>query len=156
MVMLDIKTEMAAIDTKDREFYNKLSGEDKKKLSLFVLIRWASLVNSNNAEVDEYYVLATNENVNKNFFNLPRNTDELQWLALTTVSPDIGNVYHYWQSAPKRKTVKTKMGKLLARLFPDVRADELALLESINDKKSIIEYAEHNGLSEEEIKSLLK
>ena len=44
---LDIKRELAAVDTRNYNFYDSLSDEEKKSFSPFVLMRYTSNVNEN-------------------------------------------------------------------------------------------------------------
>ena len=93
---LSIKNEMAQFDRKNRNFYDELTDEEKKKFSTFLMIRYGASV-SGNSDLQAYYLMATNERLNKNFFDLGKHS-KLQWLCATTVSPDMGNQFHYWLS----------------------------------------------------------
>ena len=58
---------MAVFDKKDREFYNNLTAEEKKKFSNFLMIRYGSSVQGS-ADLQHFYLVATNERLNKHFF----------------------------------------------------------------------------------------
>jgi hypothetical protein len=81
---LSIGNEMQQFDRKNREFYDQLSDEERKKFSPFLMIRWGSAVEGSR-ELQEFYVIATNERLNKHFFNISAaRHKKLQWLLATT------------------------------------------------------------------------
>lgn len=149
---LDIKNEMKAFDRKDRGYYDKFTDEERKKFSTYLMLRWGASV-TGNEEMQAYYLMATNENVNKNFFDLGKHP-KLQWLCCTTVSPNMGQQHHYWLGAKQKKS-NGKVQKFLERLYPTMKNDELELLATINSLDDIKEVARDMGMSEQEIKKEL-
>ncbi len=148
---LSIKSEMAAFDRKNREFYDSLTDEEKKKFSPFLMIRYGATV-SGSADLQAYYLMSCNERLNKNFFDV--NTAQhkkLQWLMATTVSPGMGNQYHQW-IAPKKKTTDNKNMNFLRSLYPHLKEDEIKLLSQLNDKDDLKEYARGMGWADKDIK----
>jgi hypothetical protein len=101
---LSLNSELKALDSKNRLFRQNLSDEDRKKFSPYLMLRYAASVEGS-SDLQAYYLMATNENVNKNFFDLDA---EMQWLSCTTVSPDLGSQRHYWHSVSKAKTSEEK------------------------------------------------
>ena len=150
---LNIANEMRAFDSKDRNFYNDLTDEEKKKFSNFLMIRWGSSVQGS-TELQQYYLLSCNENLNKNFFDLAKHPD-LQWLLATTVSPGMGNFRHDWIKQKKRESSNNKVVKFLRNFYPDYSIDELELLAKINTIEEIKELARTNGWDDKRIKSEL-
>jgi hypothetical protein len=65
---LSIANEMRQFDRKNRNFYNELTDEEKKKFSTYLMIRWGSAVEGSR-ELQEFYVIACNERLNKHFFS---------------------------------------------------------------------------------------
>lgn len=159
---LDIKNEMSKFDRKDRNFYDSLSDEERKKFAPFLMIRYGSSVGTSNRLTAEenyflqaYYLKSTNENLNKHFFDV--NTTQhkkLQWLLATTVSPNMGDQFHQW-IAPKKKTTDNKAVKFLRELYPHLREDDIKLLSEINDKDQLKEYARGLGWADKDIKKEL-
>ena len=145
---LNIQNEMAQFDRKNREFYDKLSPEEKKKFAPFLMIRWGSSVQGS-ADLQHFYLVATNERLNKNFFGIPstveRNHKKLQWLVSTTVSPDLGTQRHQWIAPKKKEPGASSIRKQLAELFPHLKDDEVELMAKINTKKDIEEYLKASG-----------
>jgi hypothetical protein len=149
---LYIGNEMAAFDRKDRAYYDKFTDEQRKSFSTYLMLKYGANV-SGNAEMQAYYLIATNERVNKHFFELGRHP-KLQWLACTTVSPQMGNQFHYWLKG-KKKEGDNKSQKFLAKLYPNLKTDEIELLAKINDKRALADLARSLGLDDKSIKAEL-
>jgi hypothetical protein len=98
-----------------------------------------------------YYLMATNERVNKYFFELGSKHTKLQWLTCTTVSPGMGAQFHYWLNA-KKKEGDNKSQKFLAKLYPNMKSDEIDLMAKINDSKDIKKLAQTLGIEDKDIK----
>jgi len=149
---LEIKYEMQAFDRKDRAYYDNFTDEDRKKFSTYLMLKYGANVGGG-ADMQAYYLMATNERVNKNFFELGKHT-KLQWLCCTTVSPAMGGQFHYWLSA-KKKEGDNKAQKFLAKLYPNMKSDEIDLLAKINDKRDLADLARKLGYDDKSIKSEL-
>jgi hypothetical protein len=147
---LYIGNEMAAFDRKDRAYYDKFTDEQRKSFSTYLMLKYGANV-SGSADMQAYYLMATNERVNKNFFDLNRHT-KLQWLTCTTVSPQMGNQFHYWLKG-KKKEGDNKSQKFLAKLYPTMKSDEIELMAQINDKRDIADMARNLGLDDKSIKA---
>lgn len=150
---LNIANEMRAFDTKDRTFYRELNEEEQKKFSTYLMIRWGSSVQGS-TELQQYYLLACNENLNKHFFDLSRHP-ELQWLSATTVSPGMGTFRHDWIKQKKRESSNNRVVKFLRQIYPDYKEDELELLAAINNIDDIKQLAREHGWDDKRIKSEL-
>ena len=150
---LNIANEMRAFDSKDRKFYADLTDEERKKFSNFLMIRWGSSVQGS-AELQQYYLISCNENLNKHFFDLAKHP-ELQWLSATTVSPGMGNFRHDWIKQKKREGSNNKAVKFLRQIYPDYKEDELELLAQINDTADLKKLAKEHGWDDKRIKSEL-
>jgi hypothetical protein len=150
---LYIKNEMAGFDRKDRAYYDKLTDEQKKKFSTYLMLRWGASV-TGNADMQEYYLKATNQRVNKNFFELGKKHTKLQWLMCTTVSPGMGKQYHYWLKDKKKTgTSNNKAEKFLAKIYPHMKQDEIEMMAVLNGKAALKDLAKQHGYSNEQIKS---
>lgn len=148
---LDIRNEMAQFDRKNRVFYDSLDDEQKKKFAPFLMIRWGSSV-SGSVDLQAYYLMSCNENLNKNFFDISASRHKkFQWLLATTVSPGMGNQYHQWIK-PKSKTTDNKNVKFLRELYPHLKEDELKLMSDINTKDELKVYAKDLGWADKDIK----
>jgi hypothetical protein len=143
MDKLSIHNEMACFDLKDRNFYNSLTEEERKKFSNFLMIRWGSSVQGN-TELQNYYLQSSNHYVNKHFFAINRHP-KLQWLCATAVSPGLGAQRHLWIAPKKKEAGASGIKKQLAELYPHLKDDELELMAKINSKKDIDAYLKASG-----------
>ncbi len=155
MDRLNIKNEMAALDRKDRDYYDAMTEEEKKKFAPYLMIRWSSSV-AGDPVLQEWYLRAANENLNRNFFDISASQHKkFLWLLSTTVGAGMSGVYHQWVP-PKKKESTSKVFKLIRQLMPDLREDEIELMVELNTKEDIIELAREHGWEEKKIKELLK
>jgi len=140
---LSIQNEMAQFDRKNRQFYRELTDEERRKFSNYLMIRWGSAVQGSQ-ELQEFYLIATNERLNKHFFSLSRHP-QLQWLCATTVSPGLGTQRHPWIAPKKKEPGAGSIKKQLADLFPHLKDDEIEVMAEINNKKDIEAYVKALG-----------
>jgi hypothetical protein len=147
MDKLSIQNEMTQFDRKNREFYNELTDEERKKFSNYLMIRWGSTVQGSR-DLQEFYVIATNQRLNRHFFSVNRHP-RLQWLLSTTVSPGLGTQRHVWIAPRKKESGATAMRRQLAEIYPHLRDDELDVMMRITTAKEITEY---QRLSAQDIK----
>ena len=161
---LYIGNEMAAFDRKDRAYYDKFTDEERKQFSTYLMLRYGASVDVDlkknlrlNAEekrmIEEYYLVQTNETVNKYFFDLNKHP-KLQWLMCTAVSPNMGKQNHYWQGS-KKKENNNKAVKFLTALYPELKDNEIKLLVEINDKRNLTDMARNLGWDDKRIKTEL-
>ena len=144
MDKLTIQNEMAQFDRKNRQFYDELTDEERKKFSNYLMIRWGSAVQGSR-ELQEFYVVATNERLNKHFFAVNQHP-RLQWLMATSVSPGMGTHRHQW-IAPKKKvtTDSSAVRKRLAELFPAMKDDDIAAWSQLITRRDLDQYERDLG-----------
>lgn len=135
---LHIANEMRCMDLKDRGFYDSLDDEEKKKFSPFLMIRWGSSVEER-SDMEQFYVMAVNEHLNKHFFAINRHP-KLQWLCATAVSPACGPQKHVWIPPGGKKHSRNEHVKKLAQLFPHYKQQDLELLIQLNTDDDIRQY----------------
>ena len=138
MDKLSIANEMTQFDRKNREFYNQLTDEERKKFSNYLMVRWGSAVQGSR-DLQEFYVIATNQRLNRHFFAVNRHP-RLQWLMSTTVSPGLGTQRHVWIAPKKRESGATGIRKQLAELYPHLKDDELDVMTRITTAKELADY----------------
>ena len=91
--------------------------------------------------------------LNKHFFDLNRHP-KLQWLMCTSVSPGMGNKYHYWLPAKKKVGASTnKLIKFVREIWPNLKEDELEMIITLNDKKELKQLAKEHGWNDKQIKT---
>lgn len=143
MDKLSINNEMAVFDRKDRKFYDSLTDDERKKFSNYLMIRYGSSV-VGSKDLQEFYLIACNERLNKHFFTINRHP-KLQWLCATTVSPGIGTQRHQWIAPKKKEPGAGSIKKQLAELYPHMKDDEIELMAQLNTKKDIDAYVKSLG-----------
>ena len=134
---------MTQFDRKNQNFYDSLTDEERKKFSNYLMIRWGSSVQGSK-ELQEFYLISTNERLNKRFFDINRHP-KLQWLCATTVSPGMGTHRHTWIAPKKKEPGASGIKKQLVELYPTLKDDEIDLMAKINTKKDIDEYLKQSG-----------
>jgi hypothetical protein len=142
---LSIRNEMLQFDLKNRDFYDELTDEERKKFSNYLMLRWGSAVQGS-SELQEFYLIATNERLNRHFFAINRHP-KLQWLCATTVSPGMGEQKHQW-IAPKKKEGSAGAGtkkKQILNLFPNMKLSDADVLSELITQKELDAYQRELG-----------
>ena len=147
--ILPLATELINMDMRNFDFYASLTDEQKKEISIWVLMRYMS--SSGSKAVD--HLLTVNDFVNHNFNDLSKHP-ELQWKLLAVCGTG-KKQFHPWVPPPKGKK-KNKLQTALSEIFPLLRTDELDLLSKINSKDEIKEFLIDRGLEEKQVKDILK
>ena len=140
---LHIANEMRMFDRKVRTFYDELTPDERKKFSTFLMIRWGSAVEGSQ-KLQEFYVIATNERLNKHFYSMSRHP-KLQWLMATSVSPDLGAHKHNWIAPRKKEAGASAKRKALQEIFPHYKDDEIDVMMAVNTQKDIDQYRKQAG-----------
>lgn len=148
MDKLNIQNEMAQFDLKNRDFYDSLSDEERKKFSNYLMIRWGSSVQGQR-ELQEFYVISTNERLNKNFFAVNRHP-KLQWLMATSVSPGMGTHRHQWIAPKKKEGSNNEIKKTLMELYPTMKMSDIETLATLVDKKELREHLREHGSTDKD------
>jgi hypothetical protein len=144
MDKLSITNEMRCLDAKDREFYDSLTDEERKRFSNYLMLRWGSSV-VGSRDLQEFYVISTNERLNKHYFAVNRHP-KLQWLMATSISPGMGTQKHQW--IPPRKKDKAKTGDVKKRLqeyFPTLKLSDIETLAKIVSPAELKQYDRDHG-----------
>ena len=135
---------LAAMDRKDRDFYDSLDDELKKSFSPFLMLKYSASVQAS-PELEHYYIASTNHHANQNMFDLAKHP-KLQWLMLTAVSPGLGTQRHKWiKQKPKPKNVSAPIKKQLLELFPHMKEDDVDVLSTMVTKKELNQYVKDHG-----------
>lgn len=142
---LNIGNEMRQFDRKNRQFYDELNDEERKKFSPFLMIRWGSAVEGSR-DLQEFYVIATNERLNKHFFNINGTKHKkFHWLMATSVSPDIGTPRHTWIAPKKKESGAGAKRRALQEMFPAYKDDEIDVMMQIVTQREIDAYFKSAG-----------
>jgi hypothetical protein len=129
---LDIKRELSAVDLKNYNFYDKLTDEEKKVFSPYILMRYTASVQGDR-DIQEWFLEMTNEMVNKNHWELSKNHKALLWKLFAATGAGVSCYHPYLASSKKEKA--NKIEKLLVELYPVTKMSEIKMLASMMDKK---------------------
>jgi hypothetical protein len=137
---------LSALDNKDRNFYKNLTPEEQKGVSLFLMLRYSSVVEGI-PDLEGYYVAATNVYANTDFFSINKHP-ELQWLCLTAVSPGLGKQRHQWIGFKKKESADKKTAekrKFLLANYPSYKESDIDILVNLVTDDEIKEYRKNHG-----------
>lgn len=170
-----------ALDKKDYDWFDKLTEEQKKGFSSYMLLQWMSAVQGKDV-IQRYYLQNTDYTANKYVFheNIIKH-HKLQWLMLCTISPALGKQYHKYIPHIKSKVsllketaklkdtqeyfkkiypktdeelikevsqeyVKQQQRKMyFAELFPNLKLQDIEILNEIITDEEIKEYEKDRG-----------
>lgn len=138
---LPVKDILAAVDMGARSVWKELDIDQRKSISFWLMNRYVSSV-AGKREKQELAVLKTNEYYNKNYMVVSSH-QELQW-QLLCLCGNTGKIeFHKWQGLKSNVTnVTGKFEKVLTKIYPERKADEIELLAKL--------------LTEDEIKQLIE
>lgn len=146
---IPLKDIMAAIDKKDRTFYNKLSDEGKKAFSAWMMMRYCSSVQGRDAA---NYIYLTNELVNFQFMEVSKHP-ELQWLLLSACG--VGKIqFHPYLKPPNAKKKKNKISEFLYGLYPHSKPEDIELMIKLNSNNELKALAYDYGYDDKTIKDI--
>ena len=146
---IPLKDVMSALDKKDRKFYNRLTPEQKKAFSAWMMMRYSSSVQGKDAA---HYIYMTNELVNKDFMEVSKHP-ELQWLLLSACG--VGKIqFHPYLKPPNARKKKDKVSNFISDLYPHIKSDEVELMLKINSKQELKELAVAHGYDDKTIKDI--
>jgi hypothetical protein len=146
---LPIATVLSALDKGDKNFYDNLSEDEKKSMSLWLLMRWMSSTKS----LKEHHLMMVNDIVNYNFSDLSKHP-ELQWKLLSMCGSG-KNQYHEWISPPKGMK-KNRMEELIFKFYPMMNDNEIELMLKINTENELETFLKDNGYDDKLIKDVFK
>lgn len=177
----DLFKALDAIDSKNYDWYSKLTEEQKRKFVPYMMVHWASAIKARGM-LGAYYVMSVDANANKYLFNeVIQGHPQLQWLMLCAASPGLGKQFHQWiphlsdkmsqlKDRADAKSVKEYYAKIypsaskddiaeaadsyvtaqrhkfrLARLYPEMKLDEIELLSTLITEEQIDQYEKESG-----------
>jgi hypothetical protein len=146
---IPLKDIMAAVDKKDRGFYNRLTAEQKKAFSAWMMMRYCSSVQGRDAA---NYIYLTNELVNFQFMEVSKHP-ELQWLLLSACG--VGKIqFHPYLKPPNAKKKKNKISEFLYGLYPHSKPEDIELMIKLNSNNDLKALAYDYGYDDKTIKEI--
>ena len=147
------KDMIPAVDVGMKELWDAATEEGRKEIKgdLWNLNRYISAVKTNNAELQEHYLLTVNEYYNKNWANISKHP-KLQWQTLCLCSHESKKT-HFHEWVPLKRE-KNKKEEFLAELFPNMKRSDIETLAAISTDKEIKEYCEGLGWDKKQINGI--
>jgi hypothetical protein len=147
---IPVKEILNRIDKNDDQWFMSLTPEQQKQANFWLLNRYVS--SSNGTITDKSMaVLLTNEFYNKNWNVLSTKHPLLQWQILCMINSSGKSRFHKYINLKRTAGTDSKSIKLLLKLYPNKKLDEVELLARISSKKDLRELAEAHGLTEKDI-----
>lgn len=146
---LEVKEILSWIDNRETNIWDHLEDDHKKQISFWLLNRYVSTVQGSR-EKQELAVFKTNEYYNKHFNDIGVGKDKghqkLMW-QLLCMSGNTGKTeFHPWVGFKKRDGSTGAAMKLLEKVYPNLKTDEVELLARISTKKELKQLAEDHEI----------
>lgn len=146
-----MKEKLAAFDMKASSAWAELDADQRKSVTadLWIFNRWMSSVGNMNwknktitdtAETFETVIL-TNEIYNKNWAAVSKHP-ELQWKLLCSIFETPKLRSHNWIGLKSSKRTSNKDVKLLMKIYPNMKQDEVELLAGLLTTKELKELSD--------------
>lgn len=148
---LDLGATLYAIDVRDKDYYDKLSDDDKKQYAALVLMRFISSA-PNQGGLHEYHVTAVNDVVNLDFWTLSKHP-ELQHKLLTVCGTG-KKQFHNWIPMSKRQAAG-KVREFLNIAMPGLSDLEFEIIMKQYNNDSFKHLLHEYGLQDKEVKEIL-
>lgn len=145
---LDLWAMLAAADAKNRKFFEKLDDEQVKEFNAYLPQRLLTSLEHDREALTEYLIRSAALNSNKNLGDLGKEHKELQYLLLTTISPDP-------MRGPRRKLIKPmrritgseKKINALCQIYPAAKISDLELMLQLMTPKEFLQLLEDHGIN---------
>jgi len=149
--MLDMfKRVLPAADSRNKQFLNSLTDEERKGFAPWLVMRYLSSAESANQEIIEHYLIMTNELVNTNFNTLKHDPD-LVWKLMSVVGVGKSVKHPYIAPGKGRKKKSNAFKKFLSEKYPYLNDQELDLWYSQFDKKQALDFLEQHQVKDKDI-----
>ena len=146
---LDIKRELKAVDTKNYDFYEDLTDDERKAFSPYILMRYTASVQGDR-EIQEWFLEMTNEMVNKHHWDLSKRHKALLWKLFAATGAGVP-CYHPYLAAGKKEKVN-KIEKLLVELYPAMKLGDIKLMAKMMTSKDKEELFDKMGFDKKQRK----
>lgn len=124
---------LPSVDRRERNFYDKLSDDEKKEFSPWLVQRYLSSSNSDQKTI-EHYLIMTNNIVNVKDIKDP----ELMWKLMCIVGTG-KKCNHPFISPPKQAKYENAFKEWLSKMNPGLDQQEIEILFGSFDKKKALD-----------------
>jgi hypothetical protein len=142
-VDFDLFEALAAIDRKDYGYYDRLTEEQQRKFSPYMMVRWMSNMKGS-AALQQYHVLSVNEFANTHLFSeFVSKHPKLQWLMLC--ASGLGNGKQFHQFLKANKLDDSDLISFLSSMYPSSKMSDLQTLASLITTEELEQYIRDSG-----------
>lgn len=142
-VDFDLFEALAALDRKDYGYYDRLTEEQQKKFSPYMMVRWMSNMKGS-AALQQYHVLSVNEFANTHLFSeFVSKHPKLQWLMLC--ASGLGNGKQFHQFLKANKLDDSDLISFLSSIYPSSKMSDLQTLASLITTEELEQYIRDSG-----------
>ena len=154
---IELKDLFNAVNRKDRDWWERLSDTQQEKFAVWIYNRYFSSVISSNKDIKNFYLLATNQYLNKNQSILFKNHKKLIYLLMTTI-PLSNEKYNWIKALRKNKSNKSANNKIkiLSKLMPSSKDSDIEALANVMSDSEFEELLIDHGWELKKIKAELK
>ena len=139
----ELRNGLKAIDFRNKDYYDRIDDKEKSLYTPYMIMRYASCINSKDKFYVEHYVEMVNECVNKHLFTISSKHKKQCWI-LTSMCGALKQQFHPWIKPMKR--VPNKSLKQLQQLFPTAKESDLETLDKIITDRELEELLEAHGI----------
>ena len=147
---LPIKDILAAIDMNGKGVWKELTDEERKSVSFWLLNRYVSAINGSRDD-QELAVFKVNEYYNKHFNTIgvgkENGHQELMWQLLCMSGAWNKIKFHPYIGFKKKGANNNAAIKLLEKIYPNMKNNEVELLAGISTKKELKQLAEDHDIT---------
>ncbi len=158
---IDLFKEMIpSLDMGIRDLWDAAGEEGQKEIKgdMWNLNRYMSVLEDGkyppyvkySREQKELAVFKTNEYYNKNWAVLGNKHPKLQWLLLCMCGDTGKKENHAWIGLKKSASANSKAVNIIAKVYPNMKLDEVELLAGILTKDELKQLAENHGVEEKD------
>ena len=140
-----VREVLACIDNNAKSVWKELTDEQKKCVNFWLLNRYASSV-VGTREAQELAVVMTNQIYNRNWNELGTRHPQLQWQLLCSTHNASASIRKHQWIGFKKKKGNNNAQKLLEKIYPNMKQDEVDLLARISTKKELKELAKEHDI----------
>ena len=140
-----VKDVLACIDSNAKSVWKELTDEQKKCVNFWLLNRYASSVQGSR-DAQELAIVLTNEYYNKNWNVLGTRHPALQWHLLCATHNATASIRKHQWIGFKKKQGNNNAIKLLQKIHPNMKQDEVEILARLSTKKELKQLAEEHGI----------
>ena len=153
-----LKDVLACVDSGHRGLWDEIDDDQRKALKseFFILNRYVSNVKGQSRELQEHFVLTTNEFFNKHWNTLQKHP-KLLWLLLSMCNYENRKIFfHEWIGYKKKTGSNSKVVNFLLEIYPHKKRDEVELLAQILTPAEAKKLAQEYGYDDKQITKMLK